>query len=153
MQPLHRVDDGMIARARLGTGRLDRFYPYRSLLRVGAELAFGSDWPVVSCSPLQGIQAAVTSMLSDGSVFMPGESLTVEEALHAYTHGAAHALRRDDLGRLEPGYPADIVALDADPFAWDWTRGVPGIQWTCVAGKRVVPSDVPVMEQAQRREC
>jgi predicted amidohydrolase YtcJ len=59
-------------------------YQMQSLLRSGAALSFGSDWPVSSVKPLEGIQAAVTREY-EGKRMSPEESLTVEQALDAYS--------------------------------------------------------------------
>ncbi|MEO0652179.1 MAG: amidohydrolase, partial [Planctomycetota bacterium] len=118
MQPLHKADDGRYAQARLGPERCESSYAFRDLLDSGAVLAFGSDWPVVSCDPWRGIAAAVTGRTLDGARFTPEQSLTVEEALRAYTTGAAHALHSERFsGRLTPGYVADLVVLDDDVLA------------------------------------
>ncbi len=133
MQPMHKADDGRYAGRRLGRDRLDGAFAFRRLADAGARLAFGSDWPVVTCDPLAGIRAAVTGRLLDGRVFRPDQNLSVEEALRAYTVGAADALRLD-AGRLEPGRLADAVVLDADPFEADWTRRPPVAVATIVSG-------------------
>ena len=55
-----------------------------------------------------------------GEVFLPEQNLAVEEALAAYTKGAAHALLMDDAGVIRPGYLGDVVMLDRDPLAANW---------------------------------
>jgi len=46
--------------------------------------------------------------------------LTVDEAVRAYTIGAAYAAGTEDrLGQLKPGFLADIVVLDQDPYHVD----------------------------------
>lgn len=115
MQPLHKADDGRYAERRIGAERCASSYAFRALLDAGAPLAFGSDWPVVSCSPWLGIEAAVTSRTLDGRTFVPEQAITVEEALRAYTTGAAFALHTEGrTGAIRPGYLADFVILDRD---------------------------------------
>ncbi len=63
--------------------------------------------------------------------------MTVEGAMHAYTCGAADALRAPALGRIAPGAHADLCIFAEDPFAFDWTRGTPGIAATIAAGQVV----------------
>ena len=114
MQPYHKADDGRYAEQRLGPERIKTSYAFRGLLDSGAILAFGSDWPVVSVNPFLGIHAAVTARTLDGKTFVPEQSITVEEALLAYTRDAAGALLADRAGVLKPGNFADFVVLDRD---------------------------------------
>ena len=137
MQPLHKADDGRYAERRVGPARLDGTFAFRRLLDAGATLAFGSDWPVVSCDPLAGIRAAVTGLTRDGEVFRPDQNLTVEETLRAYTTGAAHAIGLDDAGTLAPGGLGDLVIFDRDPFTADWADAPPRITTTIVGGQPV----------------
>jgi predicted amidohydrolase YtcJ len=117
LQPAHCVADIEIAERGWGA-RVERSYPWRSLLGAGASLAFGSDAPVEVPSPAAGIHAAVTRQRADGTPrggFTPGERIGLDEALRAYTTGgAALAGRREGLGRIAPGCAADLVVWDAD---------------------------------------
>ncbi len=137
MQPLHRADDGRYARARLGDERLAGTFAFRSLQDTGAILAFGSDWPVVTCDPIAGIRAAVTGRTLDNKPFQTHENLTVEESLLAYTVGAAHTLQLDEAGTLTPGKLGDVVLFDGDPFTADWATAPPRITCTIVNGEVV----------------
>ena len=140
MQPLHRADDGCFAEARLGAERLAGCFALRDLLAAGAQLAFGSDWPVVSCDPIRGIAAAVGGRTREGAIFRPDQCLPFETSLAAYTRGAALALRAPDLGVLRPGARADLVLLDADPWAADWSTAtpvLPAVVATMVGGRLV----------------
>ncbi|MFJ3235304.1 amidohydrolase [Streptomyces sp. NPDC086787] len=103
----------------LGPERAARQYPFGALLRTGARLAAGSDWPVSSPDPLQGIHVAVNRVEPGGGgpVFLPGERLSLAEAFRAYTAGSAYVNRLDDTGRVAVGALADLVVLDRDPFA------------------------------------
>jgi predicted amidohydrolase YtcJ len=114
MQPYHKADDGRYAEQRLGPERIKTSYAFRGLLDSGATLAFGSDWPVVTVNPFAGIHAAVTARTLDGKIFVPEQSITVEEALLAYTRNAARALLAERAGVLKPGNFADFVLLDRD---------------------------------------
>ncbi|WP_432154338.1 amidohydrolase [Streptomyces tricolor] len=102
----------------LGPERAARQYPFGSLLRSGARLAAGSDWPVSSPDPLQGIHVAVNRVEPGGTgpVFLPGERLRLADALTAYTAGSAYVNHLDDTGRVAVGALADLVVLDRDPF-------------------------------------
>jgi predicted amidohydrolase YtcJ len=107
----------------LGPERAARQYPFASLLRAGARLAAGSDWAVSSANPLWGMHVAVNRTLppgaGDGTVepLLPGQALTLAEAMAAYTAGSAYVNQLDDTGAIAPGYLADLVVLDRDPFA------------------------------------
>ncbi len=134
MQPLHKADDGRYAEARLGPGRMDRFFPFRSLLEAGALLAFGSDWPIVKPNVMAGIRTAVTGLTLDDHLVCPRQNLTPAEAIRAFTSDAARALGRDDLGRMVRGHPADLVFVDIDPLSADWVGGPPAVVGTMVGG-------------------
>ncbi|EPD66538.1 amidohydrolase [Streptomyces sp. HGB0020] len=104
----------------LGSERAAWQYPFGALLRSGARLAAGSDWPVSSPDPLQGIHVAVNRVApgGDGSrVFLPHQRLTLAEALTAYTAVSAHVNHLDETGRIRVGALADLVVLDRDVFS------------------------------------
>lgn len=120
MQPIHATSDMHMADRYWGD-RSALSYAWRTQLGEGATLAFGSDAPVESPNPFWGIHAAVTRRRADGSPgpdgWYPAQRLTVLEALRAYTRGAAYAAGMENrLGRLAPGYLADLLVLDMDPF-------------------------------------
>ncbi|GAA4587235.1 amidohydrolase [Actinoplanes octamycinicus] len=95
-----------------------RQYPFGDLLRAGVHLAAGSDWPVTTPDPLQGIHVAVNRAHhgSNHPAFLPGQELDLATALTAYTAGSAFVNRLDDTGSIRPGFRADLVVLDRDPF-------------------------------------
>jgi predicted amidohydrolase YtcJ len=116
VQPYHAADDGRWAVRRIGEERLNRTYAFRSLLDAGVTTCFGSDWPVAPLDPMTGIDAAVQRHTIDGANpngWHPEQRVSIEEALTAYTRTAAFAgFQEDRLGRIAPGYLADIVVLD-----------------------------------------
>ncbi len=118
MQPYHAIDDGRWAEKVVGTRRARYTYAFRSMLDHGAALAFGSDWFVAPPTPLEGIYAAVTRRTLDDANpngWIPEEKISVEEALQAYTRGAAYAGFADvQTGVLARGRLADVVLLDRD---------------------------------------
>jgi predicted amidohydrolase YtcJ len=118
MQPYHAIDDGRWAEKVIGAERAEGAYAFRSLLDAGASLAFGSDWFVAPPTPLEGIYAAVTRRTLDGAHpegWVPSQKITVEEALRAYTRGAAYAgFADEETGVLRRGMQSDLVLLDRD---------------------------------------
>jgi len=121
MQPIHASSDIDMANQFWGE-RSTNAYAWRTQLNHGATLAFGSDAPVDSPNPFWGLHAAVTRQRSDGSPapegWYPEQRLNIKEALRAYTQGAAYAAGTEkQSGKLLPGFWADLVVLDTDPFS------------------------------------
>ena len=138
MQPTHATTDADTAEVAWGE-RCSGAYAWRALADSGALLAFGSDAPIEPLSPLDGIHAAVNRTLDRRSGWRTEQALTVGEAIAGFTSGAADAAGWGHrLGRLKPGHEADLVVLDADPFACppDRLRTI-GVVATMVAGRWV----------------
>ncbi len=133
---------------RLGPARGALQYPMASLLATGAVLSFGSDWPVSSYRPLEGLAVAVTRQTPDGEPaggWVPGERLPPAAALSAYTQGVAYqAFEETSWGRVAVGLRADLVWLAGDPTTTD-PRRWPGlaVQGTWLAGRRTWDRDRP----------
>ena len=110
MQPSHAPSDRAVAEAVWGA-RCSGAYALGSLAAGGAALCFGSDAPIEPLDPLAGVQAAATRD------WPASEALPVEQALDGFWSGAAHARHAERrLGRLLPGYAADLVVLERDPL-------------------------------------
>ena len=107
VQPVHYPSDReLIARHWGARGRYA--YPFGSLSKTGAKLAFGSDTPIESPNPWPAIQAAVCRK---------EEGITVKDAVRAYTCNAAYASNDEAVkGTLEPGKLADFICLSEDIF-------------------------------------
>ena len=121
MQPIHATSDMLMADQFWGPGRSTLAYAIKTQLDFGARLALGSDAPVESPNPFWGIHAAITRRRADGSPsvdgWYPEQRLTMAEALEGYTLGPAYAANMEDrLGRLAPGYLADLIVLEKDIF-------------------------------------
>lgn len=117
VQPVHLCEDAHVVERCL-PDRVGRAFAYGSMARHGLTLCFGSDAPVESFDPLDGVRAAVLRRDRVGrwpGGWQPGERITVSKALQAYTLGPAIALGRLwPEGRVAPGYHADMVALSHD---------------------------------------
>jgi predicted amidohydrolase YtcJ len=123
MQPLHSYpnSDTLDVWARnIGPDRAGRAWVWKSIANDGGHLAFGSDWPVVTLSPWEGVQTAVTRQTTDGKPdggFVPSQRLSVADAVYGYTLGAAFAGRREKTeGSIEIGKLADIIILSQHIF-------------------------------------
>lgn len=125
VQPIHATSDMYTANRHWGS-RSQGAYAFHTLLESGTRLCFGSDAPVESPNPFLGLHAAVTRQRPDGSPGAEGwygsQRLALAEALEGFTIGAAYAANLENrLGRLAPGFFADLIVLDQDPF--DLTPG------------------------------
>ena len=104
---------------RLGNARVDRMYEMRKAIDSGVTITFGSDWPVSSFVPLEGLQVAVTR----APLAHPDQSWTLhsaptrKEALAAYTTAVGTQMADADRGALNPGARADFVVLSENPLA------------------------------------
>jgi len=145
MQPYHADPEPVqldLYTSKIGPDRASRGWPWNSIRRAGGRLAFGSDWPIVSFNPFLGINSAVNRTTRDGRPvggWLPGERLTLAEALAGYTSGSAWAAHQDGIkGALEVGMLADVVVLDRDLFSMP-SAELPNasVQATIVGGRLV----------------
>jgi predicted amidohydrolase YtcJ len=148
MQPIHAPSDMLAADSYWGD-RSALAYAWRTQLQHGARLAFGSDAPVESPNPFLGLHAAVTRRRPDGTPgpngWYPEQKLTLAEAVSAYTLGAAYAANAEHrLGILAPGFLADLIVLEQDPFACppDSLLSMQSFS-TMVGGEWVWKSEIP----------
>jgi predicted amidohydrolase YtcJ len=104
----------------VGAARIERIWPFREIIDKSAMVIAGSDWPVVDdVNPWPAIETLLTREAPGGSSasFGKGQSITLREAIDLFTLWPAEALGKSDhLGRLAPGYLADFVVLDRNPF-------------------------------------
>jgi predicted amidohydrolase YtcJ len=125
-QPSFIHDYGDRYAAQLGADRTPWLYRGRSLLDHGIRLVGSTDRPLPG-DPLRAIQTLVDRTTRTGEVICPDERITVGEALRAFTVDAAWAIRREDrLGRVAPGFLADLTVLADNPLAVD-TSGIAAI--------------------------
>jgi predicted amidohydrolase YtcJ len=121
MQPFHadpspnQID---LWASNIGPERASRAWAWGTLRNAGARLAFGSDWPVVPWSPWIALHNAVNRQTAAGTPeggWLPGERVSLEVAIEAYTAGSAYAAFEEHRhGRIAQGYDADLAVLDRD---------------------------------------
>ena len=116
VQPNHLLTDMHWAVERIGPERAKTSYPWKQFLDSGIPLAFGTDYPVEPITPFRGIYSAVTRKNEAGTKeYFPEQKITIQQALAAYTTGAAYAqFAEKEKGTLAPGMLADFVVLDRD---------------------------------------
>jgi predicted amidohydrolase YtcJ len=122
-QPVHATPSptpGDVWSTNIGEARAARGWLWASIARMRGPLAFGSDWPVMTLDPLQGLHVAVTRTTVDGlpeGGWIPAERLPIRQAVQAYTRDAAWAsFDEQRKGTLTRDMLADIVVLSDDIF-------------------------------------
>ena len=149
MQPLHSYPDADtldVWARNAGPDRASRAWAWKSIADAGGRLAFGSDWPVVTLNPWEGVQTAVTRQTSEGQPeagFVPEQRLTVAQVIDGYTLGAAVAGRREKSeGSLEVGKLADLIILSQNIFDVEPRKiGATKVVTTIVGGRVVYRED------------
>ncbi len=121
-----------VTTARWGADRAGKTYRFGTLLRSGARLSLGTDWPAAAhfstFRPLDAIEIATTRRALGGDLAQPplppaDECIPLADAIHANTLGAAYQLRLDCVcGSIEVGKRADLIVLDRDLFSTDPNR-------------------------------
>jgi hypothetical protein len=124
----------------LGEDRARFMKPLGRFKQYGLPLVLSSDSPVADYRPLPGIASALDRTTAQGSVLGAEFTISIEDALRAYTINAAASVHREkDLGSIETGKWADFVLLDRNPLQTPQPE-IENIQVveTWVAGQRVV---------------
>ena len=122
-QPLHAYPDSdtlKIWAPNIGPERAQRAWTWQSIESRGGVLAFGSDWPIVTINPWPGVRNALMRQTTEGDPpggFVAQERISLQDAIRAYTLGAAFAGHREKMeGSIEPGKLADMIVLARDLF-------------------------------------
>jgi predicted amidohydrolase YtcJ len=157
-QPLWACHDRQMTELTLpfiGPERYAWQYPFGSLVRSGATLAIGSDWPVSTPNPLELLHVAVNRTAPPGppgeptprspdprsaEPLLPAERLDLPTALAAATAGSAYVNHLDESGSIRPGYLADLVVLDRDLFGQPAAEIAQATVELTMAGGRIVYS-------------
>ena len=122
-QPLWTYLDPMnkeLIAPRLGDARNAQQYQLASMVKSGARLSYGSDWPVTSYIPLEALAVPTHRQSPDHLPphgWSPQESISVEESLSFYTEGVAYqGFNEKRFGRIAVGMQADLMYLSANPM-------------------------------------
>ncbi|GHT77527.1 amidohydrolase [Spirochaetia bacterium] len=121
VQPIFLANDLYIAESRVGRALASTSYAWGTMEKLGIHAAYGTDCPVESINPLEGIACAVTRKNASADYpkggFFPEERVDVYTAVDNYTAGTAYAnFDEHRTGRIAPGYLADLTLLDRDIF-------------------------------------
>ena len=149
MQPLHSYPDNDtldVWARNVGPERASRAWVWKSISEAGGHYAFGSDWPVVTLNPWEGIRTAVTRQTAESTPkggFVPSQRLSVEQAVEGYTLGAAFAGHREKTeGSIVADKVADMIIVDRNIFEIDpLTIGDTKVVTTIAGGKIVYEAD------------
>jgi predicted amidohydrolase YtcJ len=122
VQPIFLLHDLYMAESRVGPELAASSYAWATMERLGIRSAYGTDCPVESMDPIQGIACAVTRKDPAADYpkegFYPGECVDVYTAVDNYTAGTAYAnFEEQRMGRIRPGALADLALLDRDIFS------------------------------------
>ncbi len=110
MQPLHERPPVTMWHEKVSKEMWRYAFPWQDLLKTGSRLAFGSDWPIVSCNCLEGMRRAVTRC--PWAPGLPNEKLSEEQVVDAFsTHSAYLEYREEMKGKVKEGMLADLVVL------------------------------------------
>jgi predicted amidohydrolase YtcJ len=142
MQPTHATSDQNMAEQRIGPERIKGAYAWRSFLDQGSKIACGSDFPIESPNPFEGMHAAVTRQNNAGvpaGGWYKNQAMTLTEAFRCFTLDAAYAGHQEQvIGSLEAGKWADVIVIDRDLFKVPATEiGKTTVLQTWMGGKRV----------------
>ena len=153
MQPAWFYKDADAMEYILGEKRIQMFHPYRSLLNAGVIVNGGSDhmvkWDANTSinpyNPFLAMWTMVTRKTERGSVILPSEEITREEALKAYTINNAWATFEESIkGSIEPGKLADVAVISDDILTCpaDNIKEIKSLM-TILGGRIVYTSSVP----------
>ena len=141
MQPIHPPGNGCFPLEptihMIGEARWPYAYAWRTLKDAGAEVVYGTDWPVSPADPLPSIKhACLRKLWRDGD---PDQRLSLDQTLAAYTRvGAYTCFKESEFGTLAPDMLADIVVLDGElPKSFDSDAEWPKVRATISDGRIV----------------
>lgn len=120
VQPIFIDYDMNIINERVGEELANSSYAWKTMIKKGIHVSFGTDCPVEPPSTMPNIYSAVTRKNITGDkkrMFLENEKITMKEAIYAYTAEGAYASGEEELkGSISPGKLADFIVLDTDLF-------------------------------------
>lgn len=120
IQPHFIISDWWAVK-RVGQRRVHWVYPFKSMIRNNVKIGLSTDSPVEPLNPWETVYAAVTRgsrQQIELSKYTLDETLSLHEALHYYTKGAAYFFFEEEkTGTLERGKYADLIVIDKDPLS------------------------------------
>ena len=126
----------------VGPERASRMNSARTALNAGVPISMHCDAPVTPLGSLHVAWAAINRKTASGSVLGAEERISVEEALHAITLGAAYQLKMDtEIGSITPGKFADLAVLEDDPYKVDPNELRDVSIWGTMSGGKIFPAE------------
>jgi hypothetical protein len=102
----------------LGERRAHAAYPLKSWLDAGQNPAASSDAPVSTTDPFVNLHTMVTRRTNRGTVLGADQRVTMAQAIHCLTRNGAYTqFAEERMGRILPGFQADIAILSRDILA------------------------------------
>ncbi len=138
MQPIFIYELANNFKSTLNDDLLSEVYPCKTVLDNNINLALSTDGPVVKeINPWVNIKTAITRQAAAGFVIGENQKITLDQALNAYTVGAAIADNQlTKKGNLAIRKYADFIILNKNPYKTTDLTTVK-IEQTWVDGKRV----------------
>jgi predicted amidohydrolase YtcJ len=122
----------------VGPERAERMNAAGTALREGIPMAIHSDAPITPLGPFFTGWCAVNRLTASGRTLGEADKITVPQALHAITLGAAYTLHLDqEIGSIEAGKRADFAVLEDDPEEIGGDKLKDVRVWGTVQGGRV----------------
>ncbi len=114
-QPIFHYDFGDLYLSVLEPDRVHPAYPMRTWIEAGLKPAASSDAPVCDANIWPNIYTMLTRRTARGTVIGPDQTLTLDEAIRAYTEFGAFVNRCEThRGKLLPGMAADVAVFSRD---------------------------------------
>ena len=118
IQATHCTSDMSWTEERLGKSRIHQAYPWRSFIDLNIPVCGGSDAPIETPDPLEGIYASVTRQDKKGfpqGGWYSSQKMTLDEAIKSYTEWASYASHEEEVkGQIKEGFYADFTVLDQE---------------------------------------
>ena len=115
LQPIHIANDVLMIEKHW-KDVIEQAYSIKSIITEGISYAFGSDVPIETINPFQGIYSALERHPDNNPAlpqFRPEQSISAMEAILGYTIGAAKSSKSEkERGSIETGKLADLIVIE-----------------------------------------